>query len=79
MRRDEIDLSNKIVYCIYEGNAELEILEILLENNKLKFTKDDLLDNKFHKRTSGKKLSERLKYKFDKPVIIVRILDSKSD
>ncbi len=43
------------------------------------FSKDDLLENKFHKRTSGKKLSERLKYKFDKPVVIVRILDSKSE
>jgi len=79
MRRDGIDLSNKIVYCIYEGNAELEILDILLDNKALIFSKDDLLDNKFHKRVSGKMLSEKLKYKFDKPIVIVRILDSKSE
>ncbi len=79
MRRDEIDLSNKIVYCISEGNAELEILDILLDNKALIFSKDDLLDNKFHKRVSGKMLSEKLKYKFDKPIVIVRIFDSKSE
>ncbi len=42
MQRNKLDLSGKIIYCIYEGNAEREILDFLLDSERLIFTRDDL-------------------------------------
>lgn len=38
-----------LIMC--EGSNELKIINLLLDNNKLKFTRDDLLDMRpFHAR-----------------------------
>ena len=56
-----------------------ENLDMLLDCDKLIFTRDDLLLNDFHRRTSGKKLSDKLNLDFDKPLAIIRVLDSRSE
>lgn len=80
MQKYQIDFDNKIVLCFYEGNAEKEILEMLLENKKLKFTEDDLYDKEFKERVSVKTVEKKyLSLSFDKPVIILRVIDSKKE
>jgi len=55
MQKVPIDFRNKLILCFYEGNAEKEILDMLLENDKLTFTRNDLIEKDFHKRISVKK------------------------
>lgn len=67
-----------IVSC--EGNAEEEILNILLENDFLQFKKDIMLDSSPTRIRQAKKIEEKyLQYSHDKEIIIIRILDSKRE
>lgn len=73
-----------LVACICEGNAELEILALLLEADKLKFSAEDLLDDKLFSKLmrSAKNLETRyLTQNFEpgQQVEIIRIVDSKSE
>lgn len=43
-------LRDKRILCICEGAAEMDIMNMLLENNRLIFTNEELIDNKVHKR-----------------------------
>lgn len=47
-------IPNNLVACICEGNAELEIIEMLLEQNLLKFQSCDLLDGQLFTRLMRK-------------------------
>ena len=69
-----------MIACIYEGSAEKAILDLLMENNCLSFTRDDLLSGDFIRRISGKAFATRyLGYSLrDKSVEIIRVQDSKN-
>lgn len=75
---------NNLIACICEGNAELEIMELLLRNDKLKFSKDDLLDDRLFTGSmrSARKLETRYlthNYEPNQKIEIIRIIDSKSE
>jgi len=76
--------AGNLVACICEGNAEIEIIEILLRNDKLKFNQDDLLDEKLFTNSmrSSKNLERRyLTQNFEpgQQIEIIRILDSRKE
>jgi len=80
MPKIPINLDNKLILCFYEGNAEKEILDMLMDNDKLIFTKKELIDEDFQKRISVKKVVQKyLKFDYDKDVAIVRVIDSKTE
>ena len=68
-----------LVACICEGGAERTIVEILLDNNLLKFSSAQLLDGEILGRRdrSAKNFEKNhLRKEFDEKITIVRILDS---
>ena len=67
----------EIKACICEGGAERIIIDKLLDNDKLIFNRDELLDNEVLKCRSAKQFENRyLGKKFNSPIIVYRILDS---
>ncbi|MGH0950799.1 hypothetical protein [Bacillus mycoides] len=73
-----------LVACICEGNAEAEIIDLLLEHDKLPFLKSSLLDEKPLTGTmrSAKNLETRYLGQIFEPgqlIEIIRIVDSKSE
>lgn len=69
-----------IVACICEGSGEQAIIELLLDNNILEFSKQDLLEDKVIRVRSAAKFEEMyLRKQFDKKITIVRILDSRKE
>ena len=72
--------SSKYIACIYEGNAEKEILELLLENGKLKFSRDNLLEGELIGVRSAKEFEQRyLRKGFTEQILIIRVLDSRGE
>ncbi len=66
--------------CICEGKAEKAIMEILLDNNLLKFNKDMLLEGKVLSCRKAKDFEETYLNKgFKKQITVLRILDSKNE
>lgn len=68
-----------LVACICEGGAERSIIEILLYNDLLIFSKEQLLDGEIlGKRDRSAKNFEKnhLKKGFDERITVVRVLDS---
>jgi len=71
---------NGYVACICEGSAEQAIMELLLDDNKLIFEKEQLLEEEIIRIRGGKKFEERyLRKGFDKEITILRILDSRRE
>lgn len=77
----ELNFENSLVICFCEGAAELDIMNMLLENDALLFSKDQLFNNKLHKRVGQKKLEDEfLNLDFSKETVyILRIIDSKNE
>lgn len=68
------------VICICEGTAEQEIIEWLLDEDKLLFKRKDLINNKTERSRTSKKIEGAyLNLDYDKPVLIIRIIDSKKE
>lgn len=68
------------VLCICEGRAEEDLINYLLENDLLIFKRQDLLFEKITRTRAVKKIQEEfLSLYFEKPVIIIRIVDSKNE
>ncbi len=66
-----------IIACICEGTAEQTIVDILLDDEKLIFTREELLDEKVIRSRSAKKFEEKyLRKGFSERIIIYRVLDS---
>lgn len=66
--------------CICEGNAERAILDILLDNHKLIFKREELLEEEILKCRSGKEFEKRyLRKGFLEKITIYRILDSHTE
>lgn len=73
-----------LVASICEGNAELEIIEALLENELLKFTREELLDEEVFTKTmrsprllESRYLSQELEH--GQKVEVIRVLDSRTE
>ena len=70
----------KYIAVLCEGGSEAAIIDILLENNLLSFTKVDLIDEKIIRLRQAKKFEERyLRKSFNDKVTIIRILDSRNE
>jgi len=66
--------------CICEGAAEEVVINILLDAQKLKFSREDLLEEKVIRCRMAKKFEEHyLRKHFNKKLTILRILDSKNE
>lgn len=67
----------KYVACICEGAAEQAIIELLLDENKLIFNYDDLLDGEVLRCRSAKNFEgQHLRKGFTEKITVLRILDS---
>lgn len=71
---------SKYIACICEGAAEQAIIELLLDNDKLLFNRDDLLEGEVL-RTRGAKNFEKqhLRKGFTEQITVLRILDSRRE
>lgn len=66
--------------CICEGSAESAIIDILVDNNLLIFTREEMLDEKVIRCRSAKNFEERyLRKGFDEQISVIRILDSRRE
>lgn len=65
--------------CICEGSAESAIIDILVDNNLLIFTREEMLDEKVIRCRSAKNLEKYLRKGFDEPISVIRILDSRRE
>lgn len=68
-----------LVACICEGGAESTIIKILLDNNLLQFSSEQLLDGEILGRwdRSAKNFEKNhLKKGFDEKITVIRVLDS---
>ena len=70
----------KYVACICEGAAEKTVIELLLDNDKLIFTYDDLLEGELL-RCRGAQAFEKqhLRKGFTDKITVLRILDSRRE
>lgn len=76
----QLDFSGKSILCLYEGAAERDVLSLLLENDLLLFSCEDLLTRKLVPRMAVRKIEEEyLSYSHKKPVVILRIIDSRNE
>lgn len=68
------------VACICEGSAEQAIMDLLLENNKLIFSKEQMLEEEIIRCRSAKNFENQyLRKGFDKKITVLRILDSRRE
>ena len=66
--------------CICEGAAENAIMDIILENDLLIFSREELLDGKVIRCREGKRFEERYLRKVPEgKVSVIRILDSRRE
>jgi len=70
----------KYVACICEGSAEQTIIKLLLDNNKLIFTYDNLLDGEILRCRKAREFEEQyLRKGFSNKITVLRILDSRRE
>lgn len=71
---------SKYIACICEGSAEETIMNILLDNNKLIFDRDALIENELLRCRSGKEFEKLyLRKGFSEQITVFRILDSRRE
>lgn len=70
----------KYIACICEGGAERAILDLLLDNHKLIFEREDLIEEEVLRCRKGKAFEERyLRKGFSEKITIYWIHDSRSE
>ena len=70
----------KYIACICEGGAERAILDLLLDNHKLCFEREELIEEQILRCRSGKEFEKRyLRKGFNDKITIYRVLDSRSE
>lgn len=68
------------VACICEGAAEEAIMNILLENDLLIFSREKIIEEKVIRCRDGKKFEkEYLRKSFNGKISVIRILDSRNE
>lgn len=71
---------SKYIACICEGTAEQVIIDLLLDKNKLIFSRDSLIEHEVIRCRSGKKFEEQyLRKGFTEQITVFRILDSRNE
>ncbi len=66
--------------CICEGSAEGAIIDILVDNNLLIFTREEMLEECVIRCRNAKRFEERfLRKGFDEQISIIRVLDSRRE
>jgi hypothetical protein len=71
---------NGYIACICEGSAEQAIIELLLDDNKLIFTYEQLLEEEIIRNRSAKEFEKRyLRKGFSAKITVLRILDSRKE
>ena len=72
--------NDKIIACICEGNAESSILNMLIDADKLIFTRNDLLDGEVLRCRNARTFEDKhLGKGFSKKIVVYRILDSRRE
>lgn len=70
----------KYIACICEGGAERAILDLLLDNHKLIFERQDLIEEEVLRCRKGKEFEERyLRKSFSEKITIYWVHDSRSE
>lgn len=73
-------MMTKYIACICEGGAETAIMNMLLDQNKLIFSRDELLEGEILKTIKGKDFETRyLKKDFAGKIKVYRVLDSRRE
>ncbi len=71
---------SKYIACLCEGTAEEVIIDILLDHNKLIFSRDRLIEEEPIRCRSAKTFEERyLRKGFNDKITVLRILDSRRE
>lgn len=71
---------SKYKACICEVGAETAIMDLLLDQNKLIFSRDELLEGEILRTRKGKEFETRyLKKNFSGKITVYRILDSRRE
>ena len=66
--------------CICEGSAETAIIDVLLDNNLLIFSREEMIDEKVIRCRNAKRFEQQyLRKGFDSPISVIRILDSRHE
>ena len=66
--------------CICEGTAQQVIMDLLLDNNKLIFSRNELLEHEVLRCRTGKNFEEQyLRKGFTEQITVFRILDSRRE
>ena len=64
----------KYIACICEGGAERAIMNLLLDNHRLIFEREDLIDEELLRCRNGKELEEKyLRKGFSEKITVYRI------
>lgn len=72
--------TDRYVACICEGSAEKAIINLLLENDKLIFNKNQMIDRQIITCRDGKSFeTKHLRKGFEHKIIVYRILDSRRE
>ena len=72
--------SSSLIACICEGGAETVIMDILLDNNRLIFGREQLLEERVLPRTAAKEFERRyLRMAFEQKILILRVIDSRRE
>lgn len=70
----------KYIACICEGGAERAVLDLLLENHKLIFEREDLIEEEVLRCRNGKHFEERyLRKGYSGKITVYRVLDSRRE
>lgn len=73
-------MNEYIVACIVEGTAEAVIIEKLLDEDKLIFSREDLIEEDIIRYRDAMSFQTRyLGFEYPKPICIYRILDSRKE
>lgn len=66
--------------CICEGSAEAAIIDILLDNDLLIFTRSEILEGEVIRGRSARSFETRfLRKEFEDKISVIRILDSRRE
>ena len=72
--------SSSLIACICEGGAETAIMDILLDNDLLIFTRDEMLEGEPLRCRNAAKFEEKyLRKGFLEKISVIRILDSRRE
>lgn len=71
---------SKYKACICEGTAESAVIDILVDNNLLIFSRSEMLDESVIRCRSARRFEERyLRKGFDSQISVIRVLDSRRE